>query len=391
MRGRAGSTVLLHRFSTRAALLLPLLALPAAGDDALGVWKPAGALTVGRYAPAAILVGGGRVLVAGGYSFETGATHATSELFDPAAGEWSEGPRMRLDRNFPAVIALADGETLFIGGFRGAAGTTASCEKLDRDVRFAADAPALIEERELFAAVRLADGRFLITGGYSTLRRRTLDTAERYDPAAGRFERVPGRLRSARFGHDMVLLPDRRVLVVGGKVLSTNESVREAELFDPLEESFEAAGTLAVGRDRCTAWLLPGGESVLVAGGSTREGGTEPARRCELYDVAARRFSPGAELLRDRMAHTATGLGGGRVLLVGGWSTSEGATTRETELWDPAQRRFLAAGRTEHGRHDHGAVLLPDGRVLIAGGKEAPARHGVETPLAAEVWSPAQR
>src|SRR5207302_800410 len=130
------------------------------------------------------------------------------------------------------------------------------------------------------------------------------------------------------------------------------------------------------------------GKRVLVAGGSSKLGGTPPARSCEIYDTATGKFEPGPQLVRDRMAHTATPVGDGRVLLVGGWCGSENRTTRQAELWDPTTMQFRPAGLLEHGRHDHVAVLLKEGRVLVAGGKEAPAVNGVETPLAAEIWSP---
>jgi hypothetical protein len=378
----------------RLAALFLLAALPAAAQQAAGSWAPAGSLAVGRYAPAAVLLPDGRVIVAGGYSFEQSRTHATSELFDPSTSAWVEGPRMRFDRNFALPIPLAGGDLLLVAGFRNRIGTTATTERLhSARLRFAPDAeagaPPAVEERELFSVTPMADGRYLIAGGYSTLRRRTLDTAEIFDPRTERFTPLAPRLVHARFGHAGVLLPDGRVLLVGGKVLATNDDVREAEVFDSQRGAFLPAGLLRAGRDRCTAWLLPGEPlRVLVAGGSAKEGGTLPARRCEFYDPAAARFSDGPEMMCDRMAHTGTPLPDGRVLLVGGWSTSESRTTPRAEVWDPAAARFLPAGSLLHGRHDHAAVLLRDGRVLVAGGKEAPARDGVETPLPAEVWKP---
>src|SRR5437764_996884 len=81
-----------------------------------GSRKAAGALSVGRYAASAVRLADGRVLVAGGYSFETNRTHSSSEVFDPAAGSWADGPRLTLDRNFPGLATLPNGEWLFIDG-----------------------------------------------------------------------------------------------------------------------------------------------------------------------------------------------------------------------------------------------------------------------------------
>jgi hypothetical protein len=304
---------------------------------------------------------------------------------------------MRFDRNFPLALPLPGGDALFIGGYRARAGTTATTERLDaRALRFAPEPAPAHEERELASAAPLPDGRFLITGGYSTFQRKTLDTAEIYDPKTERFTATTGALHHRRFGHASTALPDGRILIVGGKVLATNDDVLPAELFDPKTGEFTETGSLRSGRDRCTVWVVAEksspvaekGAVVLVAGGSAREGGTLPAKRCELYDVAAGTFLPGPELLRDRMAHAATPLDGGKVLLTGGWSGSDNRTTREAELWDPASARFRSAGTMRAGRHDHAAIRLRDRRVLIAGGKEAPARNGVESPLEAEIWIP---
>jgi hypothetical protein len=374
-------------------LILAFLAVGARGEPAdVGSWSEAGALSIGRYAPGAALLPDGRVAVAGGYSFETNRTHAGSDVFDPKDNSWTEGPRMRFDRNFPETLALPNGDILFVAGFRGRTGTTATTERLDgKRLRFAQEpedgAPPTVEERELFSVCRLQDGRYLLTGGYTTLRKKTLASAEIYDPTTREFKPTAQPMRHARSGHTSVLLPSGKVLILGGKTIPTEERILTAELFDPRTGAFTETGSLAVGRDRPTAWLV-NTNRVLVAGGSAAEGGTDPARRCEIYDLSTGKFSPGPELLRDRMAHTATPLEAGRVLLVGGWSSSENATTRLTECWDPREQRFLPAGTLRHGRHDHVAVRLRDGRVLVAGGKEAPAVDGVETPLTAEIWSP---
>jgi hypothetical protein len=376
---------------------LMCLAVAVSGEpDPVGAWSTAGALSVGRYAPGAALLPDGRVVVAGGYSFENNRTHTTSDVFDPGKSDWTEGPGMRFDRNFPETLTLANGDVLFAAGFRARTGTTATSERLDaKRVRFAPTAedgaPPTVEERELFSVCRLADGRFILAGGYTTLRKKTLASAEIYDPQAKEFKAVPALLRHPRFGHTSVLLPDGRVLIIGGKMLGTEVRPLECELFDPRTGAFTPSGSLTIGRDRPTAWVVPAqpgkDPQVLVAGGSAQEGGTTPAKRCELYDIGTGKFAPGPELVRDRMAHTATPLGDGRVLLVGGWSNSDNATTKQAELWDPKLGVFVPAGHLAHGRHDHVAVRLQDGRVLVAGGKEAPALAGVESPLAAEVWS----
>ena len=70
-------------------------------------------------------------------------------------------------------------------------------------------------------------------------------------------------MTTARYGHTATLLPDGRVLVVGGY---NANSLTSAELYNPALNSWSAAENLTVARNYHTATLLPNGR-VLVAGG----------------------------------------------------------------------------------------------------------------------------
>src|SRR5215467_9011369 len=67
-------------------------------------------------------------------------------------------------------------------------------------------------------------------------------------------------LNIARAGHTATLLPNGKVLVVGG------DSSGSAELYDPATGAWSITGSLNVPRYLFTATLLPNGK-VLVAGG----------------------------------------------------------------------------------------------------------------------------
>lgn len=74
-----------------------------------------------------------------------------------------------------------------------------------------------------------------------------------------------------------------------------------------------------------------------------------------------------------RREHTATLLGDGTVLLVGGASGTDQAPTylRSAELFDPKTNTFAATGSMMDARSEHAAVLLMNGRVVVAGGKSS--------------------
>ncbi len=95
------------------------------------------------------------------------------------------------------------------------------------------------------------------------------------------------------------------------------------------------------------------------------------------------RVVPTANMSRPRMAHTATALPNGRILIAGGFTT-EADAAQSAELFDPLRDRFLALPRMGTVRHSHTATLLPDGKVLISGGFAA----GSTTVASAELFDP---
>src|SRR5262249_56355469 len=98
----------------------------------------------------------------------------------------------------------------------------------------------------------------------------------------------PGSLNPPRFHHTSTLLPDGRVLVVGGEYRST--PLASAELYDPATGTWSNTGSLSTARDSHTATLLTNG-MVLVAGGRETDPGPALAT-AELYDPATGSWSP---------------------------------------------------------------------------------------------------
>jgi hypothetical protein len=220
---------------------------------------------------------------------------------------------------------------------------------------------SLAEARSAHTATLLPDGRVLIVGGArSDVVGDVLATSEIWDPEAGSFSPASS-LAEARSLHTATRLSDGRVLVIGGDGIEA--ILASAELWDSAVEGFSPAGSLATARMAHTATLLPG-DWVLVVGGA---GDPRYPATAEIWDPATSGFEPAGSLQQPRMGHTATVLDDGRVLIVGGMDMDEGVFAGP-EVWDPATREFARVGSPSEIRWFPTATLLRDGRVLIIGG-----------------------
>jgi hypothetical protein len=217
---------------------------------------------------------------------------------------------------------------------------------------------SLARARYYHTANLLPDGKVLVVGG-GLADGSVLSQTELYDPATGRWV-TAAPLSQPRIGHSATLLPGGKLLVVGG--WDGNTYVASAELYDPNKGTWTATGSLNQGRQYHTATVLADGR-VLVAGGWNNSFTLASA---ELYDPATGRWTGTGSLSQARDSHTATLLLGGKVLVVGGWGTT--SYLASAELYDPATGKWTAATRLDFARGYHTATRLANGKILVAGG-----------------------
>ena len=90
----------------------------------------------------------------------------------------------------------------------------------------------------------------------------------------------------------------------------------------------------------------------------------------ELYDPASGTWAATASMGTARIAHTATLLPSGKVLVAGGFNEADCTPLSSAELYDPASGTWTATASMGTAREYHTATLLPSSKVLVVGGSD---------------------
>lgn len=200
------------------------------------------------------------------------------------------------------------------------------------------------------------------------------------DRRPGRWDVVAGPGPKVTHHTATVLADGRRVLVVGGRQIDPDHGkydpkiIGEAWLYSLDDDAFIPAGQLHVARAAHTAALLPNGK-VLVVGGE--DGAERSLSSSEIFDPASfdkeapqKAWSLGPALLSgSRSYHAAVSQQDGTVLLIGGEGSAD---ARSVEIFDwqagDQGEWQVPAALMNTGRSALGAAALETGHVVIAGG-----------------------
>jgi hypothetical protein len=319
---------------------------------------------------AAVPTADGAVLILGGSRGETTVSESI-DRFDPATRTFTRIGSLRTGRSNHTATTLPDGRILVLGGAVGVE-IGAVADVVDPRTGAVSDGGTLQQPRFRHAAVALADGRVLVVGG------RNRPTVELWDPATSTFRLLAARLSHVREYPTATLLADGRVLIAGGDTVAT--SYVFAELFDPRTETLTPVVS-PIGQRRYfhSAHRLRDGR-VLLAGGEVRDPVTDevtPLASVVAFDPATNTLSVLRDLEAARTLAAAVSLPDDEVLLFGGQTAAEQPAASAVAYRAGATRALAAMPQ---GRAFHTATRMGDGRVLIVGGDDARG-HAVESVL----------
>jgi hypothetical protein len=331
-----------------------------------------GAMQVDRFGQSAVLLPNGQVLIVGGYQWrvppDAPIGRNTCEIYDPASAVFFSTGFLNIARTEPRAFLLPTGKVVV------ASREAQRLELYDPSARTFRFTNASVSP--VYEATALADGRVLFYG--ETCESCVPLTVYIYDGSADRL--ITGTsIGAGRAYGTATLLSNGKVLVAGGYTHNFNNGnyvqtyLSSADILDLETGKAEPTGSMVGPRVYHTATLLPNGK-VLIVGGA---GGGPIMTSAELYDPVAGTFTRSSSSLTVRRhLHTATLLPNGKVLIAGG-DTGDGNPTASAEIYDPVTDSFSLINNMVQARAQHTATLLLDGRVLMAGGY---TRIGSQTP-----------
>ena len=264
-----GQVLLAGGFDRQGVLATAELYAPATGS-----FTAAGRMGTRRAGYTATPLASGKILLAGG--FDGSGRLTSAELYDPTTRTFTPTGEMGSPRAEHVAAALPDGRVLVTGGSSDGEDVLATAEVYDPTAGTFSPTADMTMVRYKHAATALPNGTVLVVGGSDARDGQGRYTStEIYDPVAGTFQPGPV-MAAARYK-----LPGAVTLLATGDVLVGGGAER-VEVYAPAAGSFRTIeGSIGAGLAFATSTLLPDGRVVIVGGYDAR---INPTAGAWVYD-----------------------------------------------------------------------------------------------------------
>jgi hypothetical protein len=319
-------------------------------------WQVRADLNDYRWYPSMVPLPNGELLAVGGGNQNNPQRTNSSEVMDPATMTWRPVGNISIGNEVSPIVLLYTGEVLM---------THRPPQLYDPGTEQWRAAGSFVQTPRMpngdhadHEVVLLSDGR-VVAVGYKTFTSGAWgNLVEIYDPATNRWQ-LGQNYAPVRSRASIVLLPDERVLVLGGYKEQTTDPtpvnqwgyMALSDLYDPARNAWRRLENLSIAREyHATPILVPDGRVIVVGGegepgneppGSTVEAFSPPylfrGPRPEIAELQASTLTRGGTV-RFKVTKTS---GPTRILLVG--------TTARTHFMDSGNGRFLELQFTQQG------------------------------------------
>ena len=284
-------------------------------------------------------------------------------------GSWTLTGSMTYARSEQTATLLQNGEVLVAGGT-----SAAAAELYNPAVGTWALTGSMSTSRIAPVAALLQNGEVLIAAGQNAAGT-MLGTAEVYNPATGTWTLTGPMASAPGTGATATVLPNGTVLVAGGCCTpeAGPDALAAAQIYNPATNSWTATGSMSTGRYYATATLLGNG-TVLMVGGDyivpnmNSGNGSSPLASAEIYNPATGTWQSAGTTATPHVYATASLLPSGQVLVAGGSASGCCDGVTGADLYTPSTGTWQAAANMNVQREEAAAVALPNGTVLMTGG-----------------------
>jgi hypothetical protein len=265
------------------------------------------------------LLADGRVMVVGGYGGSNNTIGITNaEIFDPVANSWTKVPDMQYRRWYPT-------------------------------------------------ATTLSDGRILVTAGWQTSAHTNAGISEIYDPVSNSWTSLTNANNPFETYPFLYLLPDGRVLHIGGSEYAT-----DTDVLDLNTDTWSVVDSTIV--DGGSATMYQPNKFMKAGSASDSQESGPSSNTTFVLDMTkpSPTWQQTPSMVYPRSFMNLTMLPDGTTLATGGETDRNGGDISKAvypaELWSPQTQTWSTMSAMQKPREYHGtALLLPDARVLVSG------------------------
>lgn len=336
------------------------------------VTRPTGSMVEPSSHHQALLLKDGRVFL------------TSEEIYNPKTGKFTAVDVIDKDLTIGGVKLLPDGKVRLGGGYQSMPNTrgedTRSYSGIydpQKNTFSKVDLKHIFDtERDFGTGTLLPNGNILYTGSVydvnyfcknSKMPTCTKDVfkAEIYDPKSNKFF-LTDNMDSRIVYHDSLLLPNGKVLVIGGRYVQDkpvpDKAIQYAELYNYKINKFEKINNNYNAKFAVKSFLLKNG-NVLVMGYLNKDDSKPIA---QIYDTNKNLFRPVSSKNIPRSYGNMIEFKDGRVLML--------ASEENSTIFDPVKEAFELTGKAnvfgwfDEPRGAYTTTLLPSGKVLLAGG-----------------------
>lgn len=315
---------------------------PLNGSGAL-LWDPVSQQTVSQFSLSWDMFCSGMVLLEDGQPFIAGGTiqydpfygQPQAATFDPAANTFSNTPNMAHGRWYPTLLTLGDGRVMTFSGLLETGGTNTTAEFYSADSGWSTPYSAGWSP-DLYPRMHLLPNGTVFYSGAQT-------TSKLFNPSTNTWNTSVANTNysGTRTYGTSVLLPlapgnnyDPKVMIMGGG----NPSTATTEIIDmgASTPTWQYGPNMSQPRIEMNAVILPNGKILAVGGSLNDEDTSSASLNADLYDPVSNTFSSAGANAFPRLYHSVALLLPDATVWLAGGNPSRGTYQQKIEIYEPA-------------------------------------------------------